>query len=190
MTLQVAPRYDVDGFERLAGLAGPEMLIPIAAGIAGTAAISAFLGDKSWATGDYNMWMGRMNATFPVWDKLGWDSGCWKKYPNKRAEWKGFWTAFGNHYRDHGQVSTYSFLSDAEEGPARVFLQDMARWSTWFGKNCGLDAGTTPFNPNAGDPTQPENAFGGYLKWGAIAIGGLVALNVISGLRGAFSKQH
>lgn len=169
----------------------------IVAGVAATAGtFAAWLAKDGWSAGEYNNFMRMMNDTFSQWDKLGWVKGadgksCWRKYPAKRAEWKAFWTRFGKHYRAHGQVSTLSFLSDSEEGPARAFMAGLQQWGTgFFEKVCGADIGvTTGLDPDSGAPPPDVGGPGDFLKYGAWLVGGLVVLNVISGLRGAFPRK-
>ena len=200
MTFEYIHSYDhpsLDTPPQLAGLMGLQEGLGVApivvGGVAMTAgAFAAWLAKSGWSTGDYNNFMAMMNDVIHQWDKLGWKTGCWKKHPAKRVEWKKFWTRFGKHYGAHGKVSTYSFLSDAEEGPARVFMQEMQNWAKFFEKTCKADIGITAggLDPEGGEaPPGDTGGMGDLVKWGAIGIGALVLLNVVTGLKGVVPRR-
>lgn len=163
--------------------------------------------DRGWDTGTYNTLMQMMNNTIGGgipgkpggWDQFGWESGCWQKYPGKRKEWLAYWGAFSKHYAKYGEQSGY--LSDAAENPVRnILLPKLRMWASWFEKTCGKKdaAGQLPQPlPNGGGPLDPITSNGDtsaniatMVKWGALGIGGILLLNVVSGIRGAFPRRQ
>jgi hypothetical protein len=169
----------------------------VAGGAVAGAALTKFLLDEDWSTGEYSYWMDTMNSTIQEWDKLGWLKGsdgksCWDKNPEMRRQFKSFWSRFSKHWAAYGEQSGY--LSDSAEGPARKLLQELKEWGTRLTQVCQIAAGALPISTQ--QQTQQEvhttSAAGPYadmIKWGAIGLGALVALNVVSGIRGAFPRR-
>ncbi len=187
------------GFEQAAQVAGaaakvvanPQVAIAIGSAMLG--GLISWIASDSWSVGEYNYWMATANNTFAEWDKLGWDSGCWKKDPEARKKWLAFWKRFSEHYTRHGQIATYSYVSDSEEEPARDLLKKLAEWGTWFEQNCQNKSGTST-SPGAANtltttnsPDEPTD-WAAIAKWGGIAVGGLVALSLLNTIRGAIKR--
>lgn len=185
----------------LANLMGLQLAPLVVAGVAATiGTFAAWLAQGRWSTGEYNAYMRTLDDTFATWDKLGWVKGtdgksCWQKNPAKRRQWLLLWGRFSKHYKANPVITNaipifgFDPAYSREEGPARIFMAKMAEWGTdFFGKVCGVDVGSMiDIDPGAGDP--PPGGDGGpgdMLKYGAWLVGGIVALNVISGIRGAF----
>lgn len=185
--------------ENLRGLTGMGAFgvgpLLIAGGVAAAGAtIAAWLADPDWSTGEYNDYMLAMDQSIKELDKLGWSSGCWQKNPAKMRQWKDFWARFSKHYGEYGRQSVY--LSDAAEKPARTLLKTLAGWTDWFEKNCGIDIGPSVTAPGGSDPSVIPHVAGAVtewtplVKWGAIGLGALVVLNVLSGIRGVIPRQR
>ena len=183
----------------LAGLMGLEVAPLVVAGVAATiGTFAAWLAKGRWSTGEYNNYMRALDDTFKTWDKLGWVKGadnksCWEKNPAKREQWLLLWGRFSKHYKENPVITNaipilgFDPAYSREEGPARVFMAKMEEWGNdFFGKVCGADVGSKiDLDPGSGDPPpSPEGGPGGLLKYGMWIVGGLVALNMISGIRG------
>lgn len=180
---------------QLMGLQSLGVAPAIVAGVAATAGtMAAWLARDGWSVGAYNDNMRMMNDIFKRWDKLGWLAGkdgksCWKKNPARRRQWKALWARFAKLY-GKGQVSEWSYISDSDEDPARTIMRSLASvWVPFFEKTCGeaTNIGSGQLEP------EPEGDGGGdimtMLKYGGVIVGGLVVLNVISGIRGALPKK-
>jgi hypothetical protein len=199
MTFQYVDQPYLDSPPQLADLRfvsggnfGALPLLPFALAGGGAlvgATVTAWLGEPSWSVGEYNHWMKQMNDSIAEWDKLGWKNGCWQGHTEKRRQWLTFWSQFAKHYGEHGQISSFSFVSDSEELPARALMKKLRAWGDWLNTTCGAQTGiTTPDAPAApGEPGGPSTTdWGSIAKWGAIGLGALVALNVVTGLKDAF----
>jgi hypothetical protein len=184
--------------EQLRGLSGvgafgaAPLLVGGAAGAAAAAAaVASWLTAPDWNVGQYNYYMASMDSTIKEMDKLGWSTGCWQKNPAKLRQFKTYWAKFSKHWSEYGRQSVY--LPDSAELPARDLLKELGGWIKWFEKTCGSDLGPTVHDPDAVDPTHDPTAggmdWGPIVKWGAIGLGALVALNVISGIRGAIPQR-
>ncbi len=183
----------------LQGLQGGLGYYPVLiGGVAAAGALAAWLNEGDWSAGTYNSHMRMMSDTFKHFDALGWKIkdaegvSCWHKHPEQRKQFKRLWIRFGKHYAEHGSVGSYSYLSDNEEGPARGFMLDLQRWATFLEKACQINLGPAGggLDVKQGDtPSSESDKLGNLVKWGAIGIGGIVLLNVITGLRGAFPQQ-
>ncbi|MEE8385941.1 MAG: hypothetical protein V3S01_08490 [Dehalococcoidia bacterium] len=176
--------------------------------IAGTGAtagavVTGWLNNDDWSIGEYNHWMRTMDVTIGGgvpgkpggWDQLGWETGCWQKYPHKRREWQAFWALFSKHYAEHGIITGATvppWLIDSEEKPARDLMRRLRAFGTWLNKTCGADTGTTlpTQTAAAGAPDAPPEPtdWEAIIKWGALGLGALVALSAVSTVRGAFGK--
>jgi hypothetical protein len=168
--------------------ANPQVVIAIGSALLG--ALVSWVATDSWSVGEYNYWMSTANNTFHEWDKLGWSSGCWEKDKEARAKWLAFWKRFSAHYAKHGQISSYSYVSDSEEEPARDLLTKLAEWGAWFDKNCRNNTESTA--PGSGDaitkaPDEPTD-WAAIAKWSGIAVGGLVVLSLLNTVRGATQR--
>jgi hypothetical protein len=201
MSFEYVDHPPLDLPPQLAGLLGLQAfgVAPLViGGVAAATVLSAILAKQSWSVGDYNNYMRMMKDLFEQWDKLGWDTGCWTKYPAKRTEWKALWVRFGKHYAQYPVIKNsipifgYDPAHSAEEGPARGFIADLRRWGEWLQKTCRGDIGITAggLDPNRGATPVNEDGMGDIIKYGAFAIGGLVLLNVISGVRGALPPRR
>lgn len=164
--------------------------------IAGTALaagtlVAAWLSQTDWSVGEYNDWMLTMNQTIAQWDKIGWDSGCWAKSPQKRQEWLLFWKRFSTHYGVYGKISNISYVSDSAEKPARELMKQLINWGTWLNDTCG--AATTggaiaPPPPGEPPPSGPTD-WVAIAKWGGIGVGALVVLSLVANIRAAFPAR-
>lgn len=161
----------------------PLVYVAATAAVAAGALVAAWLEKDDWSVGEYNANMNEMYHTILLWDQIGWKKGCWNDV-GRRARWKLFMDAFGKHYAEHGQISGSSFVSDSEELPARDFAKRLAVWGDELNASCALDVPST-IPPEPEKPTDPMD----YLKWGAILVGGVVALNIFSSVRGALPEQ-
>lgn len=159
----------------------------IVGGAAAGVALMRFLANDEWSAGEYNDWMLKMDQTLHEWDKLGWSSGCWKKFPDKRRQWLAFWTRFSRHYGDHGRV-TSGFVTDSEEKPARELLRELMEWGDRLNNDCGIDIGAAVLPPPPPAPPEPE--WMPYVKWGAIGLAAIAALSVFTGVRNAFPSRR
>lgn len=198
MTFQIIgddqPTLDVP--PELASLTGLDVVPIVVAGVGVTAGtFAAWLAQDGWSTGEYNNFMLKMNDIFKDWDKLGWGAkgqngkSCWANNPRRRKAWKALWARFGKHWRQYGQVSYV--LTDSVEGPARDLMQELLGWGPFFEKVCGAEIGVAgeSLDPGSGVAPAREGGMADMVKYAAWAIGGLVALNVITGLRGAFPRK-
>lgn len=204
MTFHVYESTGVDTppvLEQLRGLTGvgafgiPPAIIA-GGGAAAAIAIAAWLDDPDWSTGQYNDYMLAMDNAIKEYDKLGWSSGCWQQNPAKLRQFKTFWGEFSRHWGEYGRQSVY--LSDSAEKPARRHLRTLAGWAKWLEKNCGVDIGPSVVKP--GDPliggggsgVAPRTVtdWGKVAQWGAIGLGAIVVLNIVSGVRGAFPARQ
>jgi hypothetical protein len=181
------------GLEQAAQVAkaavNPQVVIAVGSALLGS--LVSWLATDGWSVGEYNYWMATANNTFAEWDKLGWSSGCWTKDPEARKKWLAFWKRFSEHYKTHGQIATYSYVSDSEEEPARDLLKKLAEWGDWFDKNCrnNTSASTAPGASNTmTKPPEEPTDWTAIAKWGGIAVGGLVLLSVINTIRGAVQR--
>jgi hypothetical protein len=161
-------------------------------GTAIAAAVSAWLSNDGWSVGEYNNWMNQMNDTIKAWDQIGWNypgtgpKACWRQHPAKRNDFKAFWARFSKHYAAHGQISGF-YVSDSEEKPARALMAELAGWGAWLNKACNAEIGNPTPDP---DPVPPgATDWGAIMKWGAIGLGAVVVLNVITSVRSAFPRQ-
>ena len=185
MTLQVAPRYDLDGFE-----VAPIVFVLAGTAVAAGVGVAAWLNQKGWSVGEYNQWMRQMDATIKNWDALGWKYGCWKNADTRKA-WLDFWKAFSTHYKEHGLISSVSYVSDSEEMPARNLMSQLIQWGNTL-NNCGAPIAIKDISSEKAAEEQAaasETDWGSLLKWGAIGVGGLVLLNLLTGFKSAFAKQ-
>ena len=158
----------------------------LAGGVAAGAALTRFLESDEWSAGEYNFWMDKMDATFHEWDALGWSHGCWNN-AELRRQWLSFWQRFSKHYAAHGKVSS-GWVSDSEEKPARLLLQELVSWGEKLNAQCSADID----NPSPTPPPPlppPEAPWLSYVKWGAIGLSALVALNVISSVRNVLPRR-
>ncbi len=161
-------------------------LFLLAGGAAAGASILAWLNNTEWTVDEYNQWMLTMNNTIHDWDQRGWKSGCWQKYGARRKAWLNFWKRFSLHYGLHGRIGQYSFVSDREERPSRILMKELKNWGKWLNTACKVDTGASALDPGAGAPPPSPIAdtdWAGVIKWGALGLGALVALNVATGLR-------
>ncbi len=184
---------DHEGFEVIpVAVEGAAFLL---ASGAGAAVLNGWISKTSWSGGEYNTWMRLMNDTIKQWDALGWKLGCWAKYPDARKRWLDFWSRFAKHYKEHPTVSPDALISwatESEEGGARILMTELATWGTWLNTTCGAKLDVKELTESekkaaAADATQTD--WGAVAKWAGIGILGLVGLNVVTGLRGAFTKR-
>jgi hypothetical protein len=193
------PPDSVDTPPQLQGLYGLGVL-PLAPFViagstaAATATIGSWLGNN-WDKGTYNTIAAKINDTIKQWDNQGWNvpgtgaKACWKMNPQRRKEFKAFWTRWSKHYGEYGKQNVY--LSDSAEMPVRnIFLPELAQWAEWLNSACKIktmgSVGPTPAPPDEGGPTTDMAAM---VKWGVIGIGAIVLLNVVQGVRGAFPRR-
>jgi hypothetical protein len=81
--------------------------------------------------------------------------------------------------------NTDIYLPDRYEIPAKLLLKELNDWGTRLNAVCGIEhqIGPTP-GPHPGDDAPPSPTdFGSMLKWGAILVGGVLALSVVSSFR-------
>lgn len=157
-----------------------------ATAIAAGATLAAWLSKPEWSAGEYNDYMKRSYDTLLIWDKLGWETGCWKKDPNRRAMWMALMNRFGAFYHDHGRISDPFNPNDGEIRSARGYLAELATWGEWLQHICGADTGPETVEP----PAAPKGFdYEEALKWGALLTLGVVGLNVIKGVREAFPSR-
>jgi len=153
-----------------------------AAGVGAVAAgtlVSGWLSKDDWSVGEYNSYMAEMYRTILAWDTIGWKKGCWTD-AGRRARWKIFMEGFGRHYGEHGKISGISFVSDSEEKPARNFMRQLAQWGDELNRACGANI------PNyLPPPVPPPTEAVDYLKYGAWLVGGILAIQIFSAVRGA-----
>ena len=147
--------------------------------------VTSWLSKNEWSVGEYNTYMRIMYDTILSWDKIGWSQGCWAKNPTRRELWANFMQQFGLHYRQ-GVIPDYSYVSDAEEKPARLFMQRMAEWGDWLNTHC--NAGTNnPFGPTGapepGSTEENASSLETMLKLGIYLTAGVVAVNLLKGLK-------
>lgn len=185
--LQIMPtptrRYGFAGFQQV------QAAIPyIVAGTsaAATAVVASWL-NENWDIGTYNAITAKINDTIKLWDPQGWTPiDCWGKNPQMRKEFLAFWARWSKHYGQYGKQSVY--LSDSAEMPVRnIFLPELAGWAQRLNKVCGIE-NTGPIDPV---PPPPDSGtdWGAVAKWGAIGLGAIVLLNVVTGIRSAFPRQ-
>jgi len=161
--------------------------------------------DTEWTTGEYNYWMDYISGTWKVWDGIGWDTGCWTKNPRLRQEWKNFGERFAKQNAlGRMQIGGFShdiYLPDQYELSARNLLGEMRAWQPRLNAICKAALPATPNTPNApplfGPPVAPDKpppvmpppspdaptSFSDMLKYGAWAVGGVLALTVFNTLR-------
>lgn len=169
-----------DQSPRLDGLEGSGLLYAMAsaAALSAGAAVAKWLGSDSdsWSVDEYNAFMAEMYNTILAWDRIGWQMGCWNDI-SRRENWKVFMKAFGDHYAK-GKVTHY--VSDSEERIAKDLMRRLAAWGEALNKACGLKPAPDP-KP---DPQKDEGPGAlDYLKWGAIGIGALLALNIVAAVK-------
>jgi hypothetical protein len=165
------------------GLGVPLPLLLVAGAAVTGATLQAWI-NNGWSTAEYNAIVKTIDASLHNWDAAGWTNDCWKKNPVKRAQWLALWKVFSDHYKQYGQQSVY--LADAAENPIRNYvLPQMIEWSTWLKKTCNVDTGGLPEAEEPKKPFDFENA----LKWGAIGIGAIVALQLVASVRSALPPR-
>lgn len=157
-------------------------------GVAVGGLVASWLSKDDWSYGEYNAYMNEMYQTILLWDKIGWSKGCWND-ANRRARWSIFMNAFGKFYGEHGKISAASFVSDAEEKPARDFMRKLSAWSDELNASCNANIPNNLPNPNPNpapppSPTDPLD----YLKYGVWLVGGILALQLVSSVRGATAR--
>lgn len=151
--------------------------------VAGATAAYAWLSREEWSVEQYNDQMSRMQQTIQLWQDLGWSNpgkdknACWRRHENKRLEWAIFRDRFIKFYGENGKQSYY--LPDAIEKIARDYVRELATWGEWLAASCGISS-VTPKPPES--PEEPTD-LGTILKWGAILVGGVVALQIISSVK-------
>lgn len=152
---------------------------------AGTA-VAAWLSKDGWSVGEYNAYMSEMYQTILLWDKIGWQKGCWND-ATRRARWVAFMNAFGKHYSEHGKISGISFVSDSEELPARDLMKQLAKWGDELNTACALNIPS-----NLPDNTPPQKARDpyDYLTMGVYLVGGILALQLIGAFRSATTSYR
>lgn len=156
-------------------------------GIAAAAIIAAL--NKGWDTSEYNYWMQLMDATLHEWDTTAKVKGCWKNNPGLRTAWLGYWKRFSTHYKlglmKVSGVSADIYLPDRYEIPAKLLLKELDDWGRRLNTACGIDGRVGPTEgPHTGDEPPPSvTDLGSMLKWGAILVGGVLALNVVSSMK-------
>jgi hypothetical protein len=163
----------------------PLFLFGGGAAVAGT--VSRLLkADTEWTTGEYNYWMDYIDGTWKVWDGVGWDKGCWAKNPRVRQEWVNFGARFAKQ-NSLGRMKIGGFghdiyLPDQYELSARNLLGELRGWGDRLNALC--KAGTVQPGPDKPPPPPPgpnePTDLGTMLKWGAVVVGGILALNVVS----------
>lgn len=164
---------------------------------AATATIGSWMG-TNWDRGTYNIIVRKIDDTIKHWDQQAWGKfggpNCWRKYPAKRKEWLAFWRRWSKHYGKYGQQHVY--LSDEAENPVRnIFLPEMQQWANWFNTACKMQ--TTAVAPASPTPPPSSTEANGSatgniataVKWGAIGVGGILLMNIVSGIRGALPRQ-
>lgn len=148
-------------------------------GVAVGGLVASWMSKDDWSVGDYNYYMNQMYQTILLWDKIGWQKGCWKS-ANRRARWSQFMNEFGKHYGAHGKISGASFVSDSEEKPARDLMRRLAQWGDELNASCGAEIpDVLPKPPPAPEPNAPID----YLKYGVWLVGGLFALQLLGAVR-------
>ncbi len=168
----------------LSDLGNPQAYTLAAGAVLG--ALASWLAMDQWSVGEYNYWMKNADETLAEWDRLGWSSGCWNRDAQARKNWLSFWGRFSKHYKDRGQISSYSYVSDSEELPARDLLKKLIEWGDWFRANCGVETGDKA-TPGQAKPTpSPENDtdWASIAKWSAFGVLGLLALRFANELKG------
>jgi hypothetical protein len=170
--------------------ATPTTVYPLASDPSASAStiIAGWLKDDSWSAGQYNAYMYEMYQTILLWDKIGWQKGCWND-ATRRARWVIFMNGFGKHYKEHGNISSASYLDDSEEAPAHDFAKQLAAWGNELNASCAANIPQVippPPGPN-GDSGGGDSTFdlGSALKWGALLVGGVLALQLITAFKGA-----
>lgn len=171
-----------DQSQRLDGFEGTGLLYAMAsaAALSAGAAVAKWLSSDadSWNVDQYNAFMSEMHETILAWDRIGWDRGCWNDI-SRRENWKVFMNAFGKHW-SKGKATYY--VSDSEEGIAKDLMRRLAAWGEELNKVCGLKPGPAPIHDTDPEKDEGPGAFD-YLKWGAIGIGALLALNIVSAVK-------
>ena len=179
-------------------------------GAAAGTAISSWLQSDDWDRGVYNNVVLELDDTFKAWDRIGWDNGCWNKYPKKRAEFKALWIRFGKHHGEYGLIGGWGdrtklytgYVPDGAELPIRNnILPQLKRIGEFLNRNCGakLNVGApsteretrttgTIFTPTPGKEDSPAPArtagsqdWGKIVQWGAIGLGVVLVASVARG---------
>lgn len=150
-----------------------------AGAVAAGTLVAAWLQKDDWSVGEYNSYMSQMHQTILDWNTIGWKKGCFTD-AGRQARWRAFIAAFSKHYKDHGQISSVSFVSDSEEKPARDLMRQLALWGTELNAACGAN-----IPDNLPPPPAPTAEPIDYLKWGGILVGGILALQLIGAARSA-----
>ena len=167
------------------------------AGAVAVATLKGWISRTSWSGAEYNLWMRTMNDTIGQWDTLGWKLGCWQKYPDMRKNWLQYWSRFSKQWKEHPSVdpgALITWATESEEAPARILMTELSDWGSWFNAHCGAQLDIKPLSDEEAATIAKANSiqstdWTSLVKWGALAIGGVVALNLISSIRGAFSHR-
>jgi hypothetical protein len=168
-------------------------LIPIAAGATGVAAGVAL---NHWLSDPGDVWENkatfnaRMRDMFSLAQALNDGFATCPTFMAKRPQlesWRGARDNFGKFYREVGTLK-YTSPNAGEIAQAKSYASKLYFWTGEYNRVCSkgapLDApgaNTDPYAPLT--PTQPTDWLDA-VKWGAIGIGGLIALKTLSDVFG------